>query len=282
MIQLWPLLVVGIAPLAAVVFLKRGGGEWSVRTAVVSTLLCALCFCLTFLWQEIWLVIPKALTPDLHPTLYHNDHSWSGDDPIAELLQGSGALGTLASGLAFLSVSMGAHRAPPTWRLFFFWMAFQGLFQALTQLLVGTLLAGNDVGRALAYLGVGGVANTVLFACAVLAMYCAGKALARIYPMASVAGAERSREFAAAVFIPALLSVALIVPFRIPREAIEVVLIPLIVNGLGAAWLIAGAVSTRAQRGTDDGALLRFTSPAISLCVLLAFFQLVLRPGISF
>ena len=49
-----------------------------------------------------------------------------------------------------------------------------------------------------------------------------------------------------------------------------------IVNGLGAAWLIAGAVSMRAQGGTDGG------GPAISLCVLLAFFRLVLRPGISF
>lgn len=113
-------------------------------------------------------------------------------------------------------------------------------------------------------------------------MYCAGKALARIYPTASVADAERSREFAAVVFIPALLSVALVVPFRIPREAIEVVLIPLIVNGLGAAWLIAGAVSTRAQGGTDGGVSPKFIGPAISLCVLLAFFQLVLRPGISF
>jgi hypothetical protein len=281
MVQLWPLLVIGIAPLATMVFLKRGGGEWSLRTALVSALLCALCFCLTFLWQEIWLVIPKALTPDLHPTLYHNDHAWSGDNPIAELLQGSGAIATLASGLAFLIVSMGAERASPTWRLFFFWMAFQGLFQALTQLVIGTLLAGNDVGRALAYLGVGGVAKAVLFACAVLAMYGAGRALARVYPI-GVAGAERSREFAAVVFIPALLSVALIVPFRMPREAIEVVLIPLIVNGLGAAWLIAGAVATRGQGGAECGLAPKWTGPALSLCVLLAFFQLVLRPGISF
>lgn len=282
MIQLWPLLVIGVAPLATAVFLKRGGGEWSVRTALVSTLLCALCFCLTFLWQEIWLVIPKALAPDLHPTLYHNDHAWSGDNPIAELLQGSGAVATLASGLAFLMVSMRAHRATPTWQLFFFWMAFQGLFQALTQIVIGTLLAGNDVGRALAYLGVGGIAKAVLFACAVLAMYCAGRALARVYPAASVAGAEISLGFAAVVFVPALLSIALIIPFRIPREAIEVVLMPLIVNGLGAAWLIAGAVSARAQGGTNPSASPKFVGPALSLCGLLAFFQLVLRPGISF
>lgn len=282
MIQLWPLLVIGMAPLAAVAFLGRGGGEWNVRTALVSTLLCALCFCLTFLWQEIWLVIPKALTPDLHPTLYHNDHSWSGDNPIAELLQGSGAVATLASGLAFLMVLVRRQRASQTWRLFFFWMAFQGLFQALAQLVIGALLAGNDVGRALAYLGASAATKAIVFACAVVAMYGAGKALARSYPTASVAGAPRSREFAAVVFVPALLSVALIVPFRIPREAIEVVLVPLIVNGLGAAWLIAGAVSTRARGGTDDGAVPNFTGPAISLCVLLAFFQLVLRPGISF
>lgn len=282
MIQLWPLLVIGIAPLTTIAFLGRGGGEWSVRTALVSTLLCALCFCLTFLWQEIWLVIPKALTPDLHPTLYHNDHSWSGDNPIAELLQGSGAIATLASGLAFLIVLIRAERASPTWRLFFFWMAFQGLFQALSQLVIGTLLTGNDVGRALAYLGVGGIAKAALFGCAVIAMYCAGNALARIYPLARLAGAGRSLGFAAVVFIPAWLSVALIIPFRIPREAIEVVLIPLIVNGLGSAWLIAGAVSARAQAGIDASASPNFVGPALALCTLVAFFQLVLRPGISF
>lgn len=282
MIQLWPLLVIGLAPLLSSAFLKRDGGEWNVRTAVVSTLLCALCFCVTFLWQEIWLVIPKALTPNLHPTLYHNDHTWTGDDPIAELLQGSGAIATLTSGLVFVAISITVRIASPTWRLFFFWMAFQGLFQALTQLAIGTLLTGNDVGRALAYLGGGVVVKVALFAGAVLAMYWSGIALARIYPIASVARAERSRAFAAVVFFPALLSVALIVPFRVPREAVEVVLIPLIVNGIGSAWLIAGAVSTRARGGIDAGGLPKVLGPAISLCVLLAFFQLVLRPGISF
>jgi hypothetical protein len=115
-----------------------------------------------------------------------------------------------------------------------------------------------------------------------LALYYAGRALARIYPTASVAGAERSLGFAAVVLIPALLSITLIIPFRIPREAIEVVLIPLIVNGLGSAWLIAGAVSTRAQGGTDPSASPKLVGPALSLCALLAFFQIVLRPGISF
>jgi hypothetical protein len=44
---------------------------------MASLLLCALAFNLTFFWQELWLVIPKALTPGPHPVLYHNDHGWT-------------------------------------------------------------------------------------------------------------------------------------------------------------------------------------------------------------
>jgi len=281
-IQLWPLLVIGLAPLAAGFFLKRDSADFGVRTALGSTLLCALSFALTFFWQELWLVIPKALTPGLDPILYHNDHDWSGVDPIAELLQGSGAIATLTSGLACLFILMRARNASATWALFLFWMAFQGLFQALTQLAIGALLAGNDVGRALAYLGVGGAAKAALFVCAVGSMWVFGRALARIYPLASAPSAERSRGFALVILVPALLAVGLIIPFRIPREMVEVVLIPLIVNVVGAAWVIAGAVGAYPS---DKAAATRephLIGPAIAVCLLLAFFQLVLRAGVAF
>lgn len=80
-----------------------------------SVLLCALAFNITFLWQELWPVIPKALTPGLHPILYHNHHSWTGHAPVEELLQGTGAVATLASGVlaAFgLTVAQRASPAP--------------------------------------------------------------------------------------------------------------------------------------------------------------------------
>ena len=54
------------------------------RRVVASALLCALAFNLTFFWQELWLVIPKALTPGLHPILFHNDHDWTGSAPSVD------------------------------------------------------------------------------------------------------------------------------------------------------------------------------------------------------
>ena len=223
-----------------------------------SALLCALAFNLTFFWQELWLVIPKALTPGLHPILYHNDHDWSGASPIAELLQGTGAIATLASGLVFLAASR---------RLFGFWMAFEGLFQSLSQLALGTQLPGNDVGRALAYLGIGQGDRTALLALAVFARAAAGAALARRRPPVW--------ETIAA----GLLAILLVVPFRLPRNWIEVLLIPVIVQLCGLIFLLLGAALTRTR---EPAAAPGLAVPLVSWVLLLAIFQLVLRPGIRF
>src|SRR6185312_6064139 len=119
-------------------FLSRPGlSAAELAPSAPSILQCALAFNLTFFWQELWLVIPKALTPGLHPVLFHNNHDWTGASRWTELLQGTGALATLASGLAFSGALALGKRASPGWRLFFFWMAFQGLFQALSQLAIG-------------------------------------------------------------------------------------------------------------------------------------------------
>jgi hypothetical protein len=60
-------------------------GPW--RPAIVSALLYTLAFSLTFLIQELFLVLPKALTPCLRPTLLHNNHSWEGEHPLAALFR---------------------------------------------------------------------------------------------------------------------------------------------------------------------------------------------------
>lgn len=244
---------------------------------MASVLLCALAFNLTFLWQELWLVIPKALTPGLHPVLYHNNHDWTGHAPVAELLQGSGAVATLFSGLAFCLVMAMGRRLSATWRLFVFWMAFQGLYQSLTQLAIGTLLPGNDVGRALAYLGFGTVGHILLLVLAVAAMALAGGWLARRVPQAG------TRNSGYGQLLAGLLSVVLVIPFRLPRNLIEVALIPLIVNLVGLGWLILGMALARGRAGhgppEEQPAIM---GPALALGGTLLLFQLVLRPGIAF
>jgi hypothetical protein len=266
------LAAIGLAPLALGFTLSSRSPDraWpSVRAG--SVILCALAFNLTFFWQELWLVIPKALTPGLHPVLFHNNHDWTGHAPTVELLQGTGALATLVSGIAFCAGLAAAHRLPVTWRLLVFWMAFEGLYQSLTQLTIGALLPGNDVGRALAYLHFGAAARWALFALAVGTMAPAGAWLARRYP-----GSRRE------VAATALLAVVLIVPFRVPRDIVEVAFIPLFVNLVGAGWLtLSGSIVPPGEAAVD---LERpgIVGPALALGLTLLMFQLVLRPGVPF
>lgn len=229
------------------------------RRLIGSALLCALAFNLTFFWQELWLVIPKALTPGLHPILYHNNHEWTGDSPIVELLQGTGAIATLVSGLVFLGLRG---------RMFFFWMAFEGLFQSLSKLALGTLLPGNDVGRALAYLQIDQNGKWALLALAVAMMVSVGGALARIRPPLPE------------TILAGLMAIPVIVPFRLPRNMIEVLLIPVIVQACGLIFLSLGALLVR-RRETALGPP-KLQGPALALLLLLAVFQLILRPGIPF
>jgi hypothetical protein len=49
---------------------------WDWKLAITSALLYALAFNLTFFIQELFLVLPKALTPGLRPILFHNNHRW--------------------------------------------------------------------------------------------------------------------------------------------------------------------------------------------------------------
>ncbi|HMQ20211.1 MAG TPA: hypothetical protein PKC77_13740, partial [Sphingopyxis sp.] len=209
------------------------------------------------------------------PILYHNDHGWRGEAPIAELLQGSGAVATLLSGLFFLWLAGRIGRERAAWRLFAFWMAFQGLFQSLSQWAVGSLIPGNDVGRALAHLGAGTFAKAALLLVAVAAMFVAGRTLARRYPLAAP-------DRRAAFLLLATLGAAtlLIIPFRIPREPVEVVLIPLVVHLVGLGWTTLGLTASDAPRA--HGRVPSIAAPAAALVLLLAFFQLVLRPGVAF
>jgi hypothetical protein len=248
-----------------------------------SVLLCTLSFNLIFFWQELWLVIPKAMTPDLHPILYHNDHEWRGDARIAELLQGTGAIATLVSGLAFLAALILARRVSLTWRLFFYWMAFQGLYQSLTQVAVGTQLPGNDVSRALAYLDIGRSAKWTMLGLAALAMGICGTVLARFWPLGEQSPANgRSRAFAYQTLMSTMVSIALIIPFRIPRDIIEVGLVPLMINLIGLGWVVFGAAVVRRKPKEDGDRNAGVWGPAVAVGLVLLVFQFILRPGIHF
>ena len=82
--------------------------------------------------------------------------------------------------------------------------------------------------------------------------------------------------------VPALAAILLIIPFRVPRNWVEVVVVPVVVTMIGIGWIQAGAW---AVSRVNVGASLSARSIAYAgsaLLLLLLVFQLLLRPGIRF
>jgi hypothetical protein len=99
---------------------------------------------------------------------------------------------------------------------------------------------------------------------------------------ARIAGAAARTRFAFQVAtLPALAAIVPIVPFRVPRDPVEVLVVPLVVSCVGIAWIQAGAwrVDDARASGARIGAIGWI---AVAVAVLLLLFQLVLRPGITF
>lgn len=261
------------------VFVGRMGWE----PIIHSMLAYVLAFNITFFIQELFLVLPKSMVPGLTATLFHNNHDWTGSAPIAELFQGTGALAILVSGLIFFLIA--ASRAKPSY--FVLWMAFHGLFQSLPQFVVGAIAGGNDVGRAYDYLGIGTFGETLMALLALAAMPVAGILLGRQF----LAAAWDQRQLGSyccrfgfllrTAGLPALAALPLVILFRVPRELIEVLAPPVLVPMFGYGWLQLAAF--RPAGAVARGARPESVVPLlVAAAVLLAIFQLVLRPGITF
>ena len=259
---------------------------WRWRLSAASMLFYVLAFNLTFFIQELFLVVPKALTPGLRATLFHNNHRWDGDHPLAALFQGSGALATLLFGIFCAVLSRRARWRSTNTQLFVLWLAYCGIFMALPQVVIGALSGASDVGMAMDYFALSqlqknAAALLALAAIPLAALYLAPSLLRVAASAADIAGRRgRFRFVFLAGLLPALLAIVLIVPFRIPREAIEVVLLPLLVTVCGLAWMQAGA--WRSTSGADGDGRTPLLWPVIALAVLLLVFQGHLRHGVVF
>ncbi|UNK49530.1 hypothetical protein MNR01_00325 [Lysobacter sp. S4-A87] len=258
---------------------------WDKALTLSSALLYTLAFNLTFFIQELFLVLPKALTPGLRPTLFHNNHKWDGEHALASLFQGTGALATVIAALACIALLRRARGTQV--RLFLIWMACCGLFMALPQVVIGALSSGSDVGMAMDYLQLGTTAKTVAALAALAVMPLAATSLARAMlaiaddPARIATPRARTRFMWQVETLPAIVGTVLVIPFRVPREALEVVLLPVLVAWACVAWMQAGAWRLRDvdARGTGAGSS-RYL--LLAVVTLLLAFQLLLRPGIEF
>ena len=264
------------------------GPRWNWILVIQSALSCAFAFNLIFFIQELVLVVPKALTPGLRPTLFHNNHHWTGDNPLAQLFQGTGALATLMTAAA---CALWLKRRPPrsaTARLFVIWTIFHGSFEALPQFVIGAFLPRNDVGMAMEYLGLSQAAKWSAASVAVVAMVMIARALSRPFLELDASTEQldtpgsRSRVMFRIATLPALVALVLVIPFRVPGTADQVFLAPVIMITVGILCL-QGVAGFAAKLRSSSTAPQRSTVwPLAALLIQLAIFQLVLRRGINF
>lgn len=258
------------------------------RWAIGSAMCCAIAFNLTFLIQEVALFLPKALIPGVSSTLFHNNHIWQGEHPLVYLFQGAGALATVVSGLLCLYVVQRGQLQSAGSRLFFLWMGYHGFFMALPQVVIGAVNPYNDVGMAMDYFNLTAGSKKLLALLALVAMPLVANLFTepflRLAPdsAAVTSRGDRTRFIARIVTVPALIAVLLVIPFRLPREWLEVIVLPLIVMLAGTVWVQAGAWRISIVRIAFP-----LSSPpplkllSLAAITLLLVFQLVLRPGIT-
>jgi hypothetical protein len=261
---------------------------WDTRLTLLSVLLYTLAFNLVFFVQELFLVLPKAFTPGLQPTLFHNNHRWEGEHALAGLFQGTGALATFMLGLGCLFLlRRGVGRATPP-RLFLIWLAYCGVFMALPQVVVGALSSGSDVGMAMDYFGLSATAKSIAALLALAAIPLFARQFSRhllglaSQPAQLASAGARSRFIFQTATLPALVAILLILPFRVPREWIEVMFLPVVVAGVGMFWIQSGAWRLGTVKAAGLPVAVSLAYPLVAAIALLLVFQLLLRPGIPF
>jgi hypothetical protein len=259
---------------------------WDWPLTANSALWFAIAFNLTFLIQELFLALPKALLPGVQPTLFHNNHTWQGEHPLTALFQGTGVLATFAS--AAVCAWRLRRRTPPgrDGRLFLIWMIYNGLLMGLPQIANGTVNGASDVGMAMNYLALGDDARTVLALLSLAAVPLVALKLTPALlsladdPQRLAGGRARSIFMSNIATVPALIGLLLVIPFRIPREWAEVLLPPVVVTLIGIPWIQAAAWRVH---GVVPAVVAPLRSPRVPLYWLLGMllvFQLLLRPGI--
>lgn len=274
------------APRSPAATASDGAVPW--KLTICSALLYVLAFNLTFFIQELFLVLPKAFTPGLRPTLFHNNHRWEGEHPLASLFQGTGVLAIFISGVICALLLRRVARTSVELRLFLIWMAYSGFFQALPQIVIGAMSPNSDVGMAMNYLRLDATAKTIAALAALAAMPPIALSLTRSL-LAVAAGQSliasmgaRTRFIFRVAALPAIIAIPLIVLFRVPRELIEVVALPVVVTTIGIAWMQALAwriEGVRADGRSPEGSV---AYPLGAVLLLLFVFQVLLRPGVAF
>jgi hypothetical protein len=252
-----------------------------------SAVLYALAFNIIFFLQELFLVLGKKAL-GLETFLYHNNHTWTGEHPMASLMQGSGALAIFLTGLISLAIFQFMRNSKSIWKLFVLWLAFHGLIQSIPQVTIAYLEPGTDVGEALVgYLQLSEpllivLAITSTIATALVSIWFSKPLLEFVSSNVDLNNPKERFKYIRFIAVgAAIMGSILVVPFRIPP--IGQAITPFIVLVFSIPWVwSASAVSKHVSRKSNSINEKIYWSPVIFLVLLLIFFRLVLAPGVQF
>ena len=257
------------------------------KTMINSAVLFALAFNVIFCLQEIFLVLGKKAI-GLQAFLYHNNHIWVGEHPMASLMQGSGALAIFIFGLLFLLLFRFIRNSGSIWKLFVLWLAFHGLIQSIPQVMIGYLSPNTDVGQALVgYLNLSEpllifLAITSATAMALLSIWF-GKYLLEFAPVdINLNNPKEKFKYIRYIAVgAAIIGSILVVPFRIPPMGQAVA--PFAVTVFSVPWIWAAAAVSKPGKAVPNSLNEKiYWSPVVILILVLIFFRLVLAPGVEF
>lgn len=254
---------------------------------VNSAVLYALAFNLIFFIQELFLVLGKK-TLGLESTLYHNNHTWLGEHQMTLLMQGSGALAIFLVGLICLAIFKFFQNSKSLWKLFLVWMAFHGLIQSIPQVMVAYLDPGTDVGEALVgYLDLGQavlifLAVVSLIATIMLSIWFSGPLLEFAAKDVDLNNPKVKLKYIRFIAVGgAMLGGVLVIPFRILPMSQAIT--PFVVFVFSIPWIWAAAAKREPERRNSNIVNEKiYWRPIACLILLLAFFRLVLAPGLTF
>lgn len=259
----------------------------SYATMVNSAVFYALAFNIIFFLQEVFLVMGKKAL-GLKSFLYHNNHTWEGEHPMASLMQGSGALAIFFIGLTCLAIFQFMRTSKSFWKLFVLWLAFHGLVQSIPQVIVAYLDPGTDVGDALVgYLQLNPIiliflAVTSTVAVALVCIWFSRPLLEYASDDIDLNNPKARLKYIRFIAVgAALIGCVLIVPFRVPPMTQAIA--PFFVFAVSIPWVwAAAAVNRRFNRIQSSVNEKIYWSPIVLLVLLLIFFRVVLAPGVEF
>jgi len=252
-----------------------------------SAVLYAIAYNVIFFFQELFLVVGKKAL-GLQSTLYHNNHNWSGQDPMASLMQGSGALAIFIIGLICWAWFQRIRNSRNEWKLLILWLAFHGLIQSIPQVMIAVFDPNTDVGQALvSYLGLNqtvlvGLAILSILAMIVLCIWFSRPLLEIAPDSVDLSNPKMKLHYIRFIVVgAAAVGCVFIIPFRIPP--ITQLISPFILLVFSIPWI--WSVAPRVENVKTIGNIVNNKicwKPIIFLVFLLLIFRIILAPGIEF